>query len=128
MNHRPPHVEKEAVLLSHSLDHGVLVVTVHHDPGVGGQAGLIARISGLVEAYRPAPLVVLLEQPATAAAVGALLRVHRLCSRLGVLMSVATHSAPTRRALEAQADPGGTRLVVHARADVAVAAAFAAAA
>ncbi|WP_267889702.1 hypothetical protein [Streptomyces sp. NRRL B-1140] len=35
---------------------------------------------------------------------------------------MATHSAPVRRALEADADTGGTRLVVHARADIAVAA------
>lgn len=128
MNHPAPHVETEAVLLSHSLDRGVLVVTVHRDPGVGGRAELLTRITGLVEAYRPAPLVVVLGEPATRAAVGVLLRVHRLCSRLGVLMSVATHSAPTRRALEAEADPAGTRLVVHARTDTAVAAAYAAAA
>ncbi|MFF5842875.1 hypothetical protein ACIP4T_06935 [Streptomyces massasporeus] len=56
------------------------------------------------------------------------LRVHRLCGGPGTLMSVATHSAPIRRALDADADAGGTRLVVHARVDTAVSAAFAAAA
>ncbi|MEU3937387.1 hypothetical protein AB0E85_35960 [Streptomyces sp. NPDC029044] len=39
---------------------------------------------------------------------------------------MAAHSAPVRRALEANADAAGTRLVVHARADTAVTAAFAA--
>lgn len=117
------------MLLSHSLDRGVLVITIHQDPGVGGRAALLTKISDLVQAFRPAPVVVLLDEPAAQdAVVSVVLRVHRLCSRLGTLMSVATHSAPTRRALEADADTVGTRLVVHAHADTAVAAAFAAAA
>ncbi|CAL9360428.1 hypothetical protein SUDANB108_00647 [Streptomyces sp. enrichment culture] len=117
------------MLLSHSLDHGVLVITVHQDPGIGGRATLLTQISALVEAYRPAPVVVVLDEPAAhGAAVSVVLRVHRLCSRLGVLMSVATGSAPTRRVLEANADTAGTRLVIHARTDTAVAAAYAAAA
>lgn len=117
------------MLLSHSLAHGVLVVTVHEDPGVDGRATLVAKISDLVQAYRPAPVVIVLDEPATrGAVVSAVLRVHRLCGGLGTLMSVATHSAPTRRALEADAGAGGTRLVVHARVDTAVSAAYAAAA
>ncbi|MFF7769871.1 hypothetical protein ACIPIU_14250 [Streptomyces massasporeus] len=117
------------MLLSHSLDHGVLVIRVHEDPGVGGRATLVAQISDLVQAYRPAPVVIVLDEPAArGAVVSVVLRVHRLCGGLGTLMSVATHSAPIRRALDADADAGGTRLVVHARVDTAVAAAFAAAA
>lgn len=117
------------MLLSHSLDHGVLVITVHEDPGVGGRATLVEKISGLVQAHRPAPVVIVLDEPAARGpVVSAVLRVHRLCGGLGTLMSVATHSAPTRRALEADAGTGGTRLVVHARVDTAVSAAFAAAA
>ncbi|MEU7721420.1 hypothetical protein [Streptomyces tibetensis] len=114
-------------MLSHSLDHGVLVITVHEDPGVGGRATLLTRISDLVRACRPAPVVIVLDEPAArSAVVSVVLRVHQLCSLLGTLMSVAAHSAPVRRALEADADAGGTRLVVHARADTAVAAAYAA--
>ncbi|MFE1248423.1 hypothetical protein [Streptomyces sp. NPDC058735] len=116
-------------MLSHTLDHGILVVTVHSDPGIGGRAALLTKITDLVRAYRPAPVVVVLDEPASAAAaVSVVLRVHRLCSQLGVLMSVASGSAPTRRALEDNADTAGTRLVVHARPDTAVAAAYAAAA
>ncbi|WP_190200648.1 hypothetical protein [Streptomyces djakartensis] len=116
-------------MLSHSLDHGVLVITVHRDPGIGGRATLLTSISDLVHAFRPAPVVVVLDCPAPAGAVvSVVLRAHRLCSHLGVLMSVASSSAPTRRALEENADTAGTRLVVHARTDTAVAAAFAAAA
>ncbi|MFE9020987.1 hypothetical protein ACFYNL_20810 [Streptomyces sp. NPDC007808] len=116
-------------MLSHSLDHGVLVITVHQNPGTGGRATLLTKISDLVHAYRPAPVVVVLDEPAPdGAAIGVALRVHRLCSHLGVLMSVATSSAPARRALEANADTSGTRLVIHARTDTAVSAAFTAAA
>ncbi|MER7481647.1 hypothetical protein ABTX60_29130 [Streptomyces sp. NPDC126510] len=114
-------------MLSHSLDHGVLVITVHQDPGIGGRATLLTRISDLVQAYRPAPVVIVLDEPAArSAVVSVVLRVHHLCSRTGTLMSVATHSAPVRRTLETDADTAGTRLVVHARADTAVAASYAA--
>ncbi|PZH18099.1 hypothetical protein C1I97_04240 [Streptomyces sp. NTH33] len=49
------------------------------------------------------------------------LRAHRLCSHLGLGMSVATHSAPARRLLEANGDTNGIRRVVRARADTAIA-------
>jgi hypothetical protein len=41
-------------------------------------------------------------------------------------MSVATHSAPARRRLEANAHTGSPHLVVHARIDIAINAACAA--
>ncbi|WP_435278877.1 hypothetical protein [Streptomyces sp. 1222.5] len=112
-----------AVMVSHALDQGVLVVTVHDDPGSDGRAVLLARISDLVKGRAPTSLVLVLDGPAAAdSAVGVVLRVHRLCNRLGLVMSVATHSAPVRRLLEADADTdiGGTRLVVLARADTAL--------
>ncbi|MER6457178.1 hypothetical protein ABT270_31905 [Streptomyces sp900105245] len=110
-----------AVMVSHALEQGVLVVTVHDDPGSDGRAVLLARISDLVKGHAPTSLVLVLDGPAAAdSAVGVVLRVHRLCSRLGLVMSVATHSAPVRRLLEADADAGGTRLVVLARADTAI--------
>ncbi|MFR0357291.1 hypothetical protein [Streptomyces sediminimaris] len=116
-------------MLSHALEHGVLVITVRRDPGIGGRALLAREIGGLVRAHRPRPVVVVLDEPATSGpAVSAILRVHRICRSLGVLLSVASHSAPTRRLLEAKADTGGTRLVIHARTDTAIAAAFTAAA
>ncbi|MGM0357253.1 hypothetical protein [Streptomyces sp. ECR3] len=115
-------------MLSHALERGVLVLTVHRDPGPTGRAALAAEIGNLVHAYRPRPVVVVLEEPAAGpATVGAVLRAHRLCSGLGVLMSASAHSAPARRLLEEGADTGGCRLVVHARRDTAIAAAFAAA-
>ncbi|WP_432133811.1 MULTISPECIES: hypothetical protein [unclassified Streptomyces] len=115
--------------LTHALEHGVLVITVDRDPGAAERALLAADISALVEAHRPSPVVIVLDEPATgSAAVGAVLRAHRACGSLGVLMSVATHSAPARRLLEASAEDGRPRLVIHARADIAIDAAYAAAA
>ncbi|MCX4703662.1 hypothetical protein OG252_48580 [Streptomyces sp. NBC_01352] len=115
-------------MLSHTLERGVLVITVHRDPGIGGRATLAAEISHLIRAHKPAPVVIVLDEPATGgAAISAVLRAHRTCSNLGVLMSVATHSAPARRLLEANADTTGPRLVIHARTDTAITAAFTAA-
>ncbi|MEV6612602.1 hypothetical protein AB0N31_01640 [Streptomyces sp. NPDC051051] len=118
---------RPTVMMSHALDLDVLVITVHADPGADGREGLLAQVSALVEGHMPVFVVMVLdESAATDATVGVVLRVHRLCSRLGLLMSVATHSAPARRLLdEASADNSGIRLIIHARADVAVATATA---
>ncbi|WP_330350815.1 hypothetical protein [Streptomyces sp. NBC_00582] len=115
------------MLLSHSVQGGVLVITVYEDPGADARAALQARIGDLVQAHRPSTLVMILDEPAAARPViGVVLRVHRLCARLGILMSVATHSAPARHLLETWADGlDGTRLVVHARIDTAIAGATA---
>ncbi|WP_458247432.1 hypothetical protein [Streptomyces sp. MAI_2237] len=116
-------------MVSHTFERGVLVVTVSTDPGIARRATLTTEISDLIHAYRPMPVVVVLEEAATGApVVSAVLRAHRMCSRLGVLMSVATHSAPARRLLEADADSVSPRLVVHARTDTAIDATFVAAA
>ncbi|NEB11220.1 hypothetical protein G3I32_20665 [Streptomyces coelicoflavus] len=116
-------------MLSHTLEHGVLVITVDQDPGVDGRAALTTHITNLVDAHRPAPVVIVLtERAAGHAAVSAVLRAHQWCGRLDVLMSVVTHSAPARRLLENNADTSGPRLVVHARIDTAISTAFTAAA
>ncbi|WP_436800857.1 hypothetical protein [Streptomyces avermitilis] len=117
------------MMLSHSIEHGVLVITLHTDPGIGQRAELSQEITDLVHAYSPLPVVIVLDMPGVGGAtVSAVLRAQRMCHHLGVLMSVSTHSAATRRILEANCDTGGTRLVVHARTDVAITAAFTAAA
>ncbi|MFD4573342.1 hypothetical protein ACFWNK_12845 [Streptomyces sp. NPDC058417] len=131
-------------MLSHALEGGVLVVTVHGPPGAEGPDRLAADISALVLAHRPMPVVVVLEASGTGgAAVDAVIQAHRFCASSGVLMSVVSHRAADRRLLEAgtatatcaPADGdagapagGGHRMVVHARTDTAIAAAFAAAA
>jgi hypothetical protein len=116
-------------MLSHVLECGVLVVTVHQDPGTARRTELATRICSLVQAYRPAPVVIILDDPAaTSSSVTAVLRAHLLCGRLGTLMSVATHRAPARRLLEANADIGSPRLVIHPRIDIAISAATTAAA
>lgn len=116
-------------MLSHAFEDGVLVVTLHSTGGTGRRGGLSQEIGDLVHAYRPGVVVIVLDEPADGSAiVDAVLEAHRLCDRLGIMMSVATHSAPLRRLLEANADTGGTRLVVHARTDTAILSAVAAAA
>jgi hypothetical protein len=108
-------------MLSHTLDQHVLVIRVDSDPGTDGRAELVTEIDGLVRAYRPAPVVIILEdQAATGAALSAVLLVHRTCIALGVLLSVVTSSAPARRVLEANADSVGSHLIIHARAATAV--------
>lgn len=109
-------------MLSHAIERGVLVVTVHDDPGIDGRADLVLDIEGLVRAYQPAPVVIVLEEPAAGpAGLSVVLRVHRACNALGVLLSAVSSSAPARRLLEANAETGTTRLIIHARADIAVA-------
>ncbi|MFE9701426.1 hypothetical protein [Streptomyces sp. NPDC006270] len=86
------------------------------------------RISSIVHALNPAPVVIVLDdEAATSASVSGVLRAHRLCCDLGTLMSVATHSAPARRLLEANADTSRPHLVIHARITIAISAACAAA-
>ena len=113
-------------MLSHTLERGVLVITVHEDPGIGGRAALLTQVSDLVQGIRPSSVVIVLDEPAaTEAAISVVLRVHRLSSHLDLVTFVATHSAPARRLLDANADTHGIRLVIHARAHTAIATATA---
>ncbi|GAA1422848.1 hypothetical protein GCM10009601_24990 [Streptomyces thermospinosisporus] len=109
------------IMLSHALEQGVLVLSIH-DVVDGGRGALLTEITDLVHACKPAPVVIILADPAAnRTALGVVLRAHRLCSSLGIMMSVATHSALARRRLEEDADTSGIRLVVHARTDTAIA-------
>ncbi|MGW7194676.1 hypothetical protein [Streptomyces chryseus] len=108
-------------MLSHTIEQGVLVITVRRDPGISGRARVSETISDLVHAHRPAPVVVVLDEAAAGpAAVSAVLRAHRMCSHLGILMSIATHSAAARRLLETNTYTDSHRPVIHARTDTAI--------
>ncbi|MFA3872947.1 hypothetical protein ACSLFT_34890 (plasmid) [Streptomyces sp. G6] len=110
-------------MLSHALEQGVLVITVYGETRIDGRARLLAKIGDLIHAYKPTPVVIVLDDSEAGGVMTSLVvRAHCMCSSLGVLMSVATHSAPMRRLLEASAD-SDTHLVIHARADIAVSAA-----
>ncbi|MER5387291.1 hypothetical protein ABT040_44955 [Streptomyces sp. NPDC002688] len=117
-------------MLMHALENGVLVLTLDDDPGPTVQTTLAALISDLVHVHAPTPVVIVLGAVAAAAppVIDAVLRAHRMCSQSDVLMSVATPSAPARRALETQATAHGAGLVIHARTDTAITTAYAAAA
>ena len=113
-------------MMTHTLEHRVLVITMHDDPGIAMRAALLAQISDLVRGHKPASVVIVLEQPApTQAALSVVLLAHHLCSHLGLVMFVATQSAPVRRLLAAGADTKDIGLVIHARADTAIATATA---
>ncbi|MER6206001.1 hypothetical protein [Streptomyces sp. NPDC001642] len=106
----------------------MLVLVVEDGPGTERTEQLAVLISDLVQAHAPMPAVVVIKGEATDAVVDAVVDAHRRCRGLDVLMSVATVSAPARRALQARADAGGGGLVVHARVDTAIATAGAIAA
>ncbi|MFE2297046.1 hypothetical protein ACFXAW_02480 [Streptomyces sp. NPDC059445] len=108
-------------MVTHSLERGVLVLTLDDAPGSQDEDDIPGRISDLVHAHDPRPVVIVLGGNPPAAATSAVLRAHRMCGDLGVPMSVATHSAPVRRRLQTQAPVLGARLVVHARTDTAIA-------
>ncbi|MET9902852.1 hypothetical protein [Streptomyces sp. NPDC006446] len=115
-------------MLMHALENGVLVLALDDDPGPTVQTTLAALISDLVHVHAPTPVVIVLGAVAAPPVIDAVLRAHRMCSRLDVLMSVATPSAPARRALETQAPAHGASLVIHARTHAAITTAYAAAA
>lgn len=50
-------------MLSHSIEHGVLVITLHTDPGIGQRAALSQEITDRVHAYSPLPVVIVLDMP-----------------------------------------------------------------
>lgn len=108
-------------MLAHHVEDGVLVLTVHTDFSACERADLTRQLIDWASVYQPAPVVVVIEQPAgTAAVAGAVLQCHRQCSRLGLLMSVVTHSSPMRRLLMVKGASYRPRLVVHSRIDVAI--------
>ncbi|MFE7444339.1 hypothetical protein ACFU7X_28235 [Streptomyces chartreusis] len=99
---------------------------MHDDPGTDSRAATLAHISDLVHGHKPASVVIVLDQPSpTQTTLSVIFRAHHLCSRLDLVMSVATHSAPVRRLLATGADTKDIRLVIHARADTAIATATA---
>ncbi|MFD4688975.1 hypothetical protein [Streptomyces sp. NPDC058463] len=116
-------------MVSHRVEHDVLLITVQEDPGVTGRAGLATEITDLIHAHHPSPVLVVIDNAAaTPATASAVLRAHRQCGNLKTLLSVATHDALTRRLFEDNAGSGEPRLVVHHRVDVAIDTAYTAAA
>ncbi|MFF8845391.1 hypothetical protein ACF08N_22155 [Streptomyces sp. NPDC015127] len=108
-------------MLHHRIERGVLVITMRDEVDLGHRVAVAHGIADLVRAHVPAPVVIVLEDPVVrAATLSAVLRAHLMCGGLDVLMAVVTPSAPARRLLEANADAGGTRLVVFARTGQAV--------
>lgn len=114
------------MMMTHAFEQRVLVITMHDDPGIAMRAALLAQISDLVQGHKPASVVIVLDQPSpTQAALSIILRADHLCSRLGLVMFVATPNAHVRRLLAVGADTRDMGLVIYARADTAIATATA---
>ncbi|WP_256332937.1 hypothetical protein [Streptomyces sp. 2131.1] len=111
----------EVAMLSHAFNEGVLVCTVQEDPRIQRRAELANLILDLARVHQPAPVVVVIDDAAaTPATASAILRARSQCTELGVVLSVASHSAPLRRLLQDGEDPTLTRLVIHTRIDTAI--------
>ncbi|MBT2368214.1 hypothetical protein J7E88_23550 [Streptomyces sp. ISL-10] len=103
-------------MLHHTIERGVLLITIDDDVSLGHHVAVARNITHLVKVHLPAPVVIVLSAPEVSAGMlSTVLRAHVLCGRFDGLMAVVTPSAPARRLLEANADVGGTRLVVFAR-------------
>ncbi|MFE0650845.1 hypothetical protein ACFVZH_19885 [Streptomyces sp. NPDC059534] len=89
------------MLISHAVGEDVLHVTLHCDLDVANRAAAALQIQALVQAHRPARVVI--ELPAadpTPATISALARAHRMCASLSIPFSLAGASPRTRRLLD----------------------------
>ncbi|MER8232907.1 hypothetical protein ACIRQY_02550 [Streptomyces sp. NPDC101490] len=90
------------MLIGHVLRHHVLYVTLHHELDVTTRAAAALQIQTLVQAHRPARVVLALPgADPTPATLSALARTRRLCAGLHVPLVLTGASARTRRLLEA---------------------------
>ncbi|WP_017240756.1 hypothetical protein [Streptomyces sp. SS] len=89
------------MLISHTVGTDVLQVTLHSDLDVTNRAAAALQIQALVQAHRPARVVI--ELPVadpTPATLSALARTHRMCASLGIPLSLGGASARTHRLLD----------------------------
>ncbi|MFF3287056.1 hypothetical protein [Streptomyces sp. NPDC003023] len=110
-------------MLTHAVDRGVLVVTtgVDIDIDISNRAFVAQNIARLVRSHLPLPVVLVLAAPVvSSAALSAVLRVHRMCSGLGVPLAVVTPSAAARLVLRASGGTTRFPLGVFAAAESAI--------
>ncbi|MFI2367955.1 hypothetical protein [Streptomyces sp. NPDC018833] len=110
------------MVLTHMLDRGVLVLTLHGDVTISDRATVSQKLAEAVRSYTPQAVVIELRTPVvSAAALSAVLRAHRLCGQAGVALSAVATVSSARRLLKAGTD--GSGLPVFARRQDAIAAA-----
>ncbi|MDV9190543.1 hypothetical protein R6L23_20370 [Streptomyces sp. SR27] len=89
------------MLISHTLRHHVLHVTLHRDLDVTNRAAAALQIQALVQAHRPTRVVLAVPSAdPTPATLSALARAHRMCTSLGIPLALAGASTRTRRLLD----------------------------
>ncbi|MFF8846529.1 STAS domain-containing protein [Streptomyces sp. NPDC015127] len=107
------------MVLTHTLDRGVLVVTLHGDVMISDRATVSQQLTEVVRSYLPRAVVIELRTSVvSAAALSAVLRAHRQCGQAGVTLSVVATVASARRLLKAGTD--GSGLAVFGRREDAV--------
>ncbi|MER5713028.1 MULTISPECIES: hypothetical protein [unclassified Streptomyces] len=89
------------MLISHTVRHDILHVTLHRDLDVTNRAAVALQIQVLVQTHRPTRVVIAV--PAadpTPATLSALARAHRMCGSLGIPVTLTGASARTSRLLD----------------------------
>ncbi|MFP1629743.1 STAS domain-containing protein [Streptomyces sp. 5K101] len=91
------------MVLTHTLDRGVLVVTLHGDVVISDRATVSQQLAEVVRSHLPRAVVIELRTSViSAAALSAVLRAHRQCGQAGMTLSavatVASARRPARRA------------------------------
>ncbi|MGW6395987.1 hypothetical protein ACWFR1_37050 [Streptomyces sp. NPDC055103] len=90
------------MIISHSVDGGILRVTLHRDLDITNRAAVALALQALVQAHRPTQ--VLVDVPLTEpspATLSALVRTHRMCRNVGVDFVLTGLGADAQRLLDA---------------------------
>ncbi|MFP1624566.1 hypothetical protein ACLB9X_05000 [Streptomyces sp. 5K101] len=110
------------MVLTHTLDRGVLVVTLHGDVMISDRATVSQQLAEVVRSHLPRAVVIELRTSViSAAALSAVLRAHRQCGQAGMTLSAVATVASARRLLKAGTDGSGLRVFAR-RADAVTAA------
>ncbi|MEU5217036.1 hypothetical protein AB0G79_12685 [Streptomyces sp. NPDC020807] len=89
------------MLISHTVRHEVLYVTLHRDLDVTNRAAAALQIQALVQDHRPARVVIAVPAADPApATLSALARAHRMCASLGIPLALTGASTRTHRLLD----------------------------
>ncbi|MET9324431.1 STAS domain-containing protein [Streptomyces sp. NPDC003038] len=98
-------------MLTHAVDQGVLVISLHSPIDIGNRAATALEIGRLLHAHRADYVVLELAGcPASAAAISVVHRAHRLCAAVGASLAVVTPTDESRRLLGAGGGRSAPRL------------------
>ncbi|MBM9623089.1 hypothetical protein ACFU9F_33455 [Streptomyces zhihengii] len=100
------------LVLTHTLDRGVLLVSLDGDVRISERAALSQQFTDLVRMYLPRAVVMEIgASVVSAAALSTVLRAQRLCDQAGVPLAVVADGPVTRALLEAGTAGPGLRVL-----------------